>query len=473
MLLRGRRLAHRLPHPVQRVLQGAYRSVRATPVDTGPQLSYPADVADAAALRRMLAETDLFGPEVEEAAGYLADGLERFRITMALLPELSSGAPVLELGANPYFITRLLLARGLDVTCANWFGEAMEFDSREKQVVVESGIEHVYEFDHFNVETDRFPYDDDSFDVVLFCEIIEHLPNDPVQTLAEIHRVLRPGGTMVLTTPNAVRLDRLICMIEGRNVYESLSGYGTYGRHNREYTVAELELLLAAANFEVEQVFASDIGHPPPPVPLGPGVSTAERGENLFAVAHPTGEPRWRYPDWLYTSTHVLSRLVRPELVMGINCDLQCAGFHYLEQVGGTDVRWTGREAESVVLVEAPGGRARLRIEGIGPHRAAGDAIVLDAAIGDERASWTVPCDGEPFVVEADLAAEEGENEVVLTTDRTWRPVDVGLSDDRRRIGVLVARVSLRRAVPGARNAGDRPLDSGPSGSGSGTEELR
>jgi SAM-dependent methyltransferase len=42
---------------------------------------------------------------------------------------------------------------------------------------------------------------DASVDTVISCETIEHLP-DPVQALREFRRVLRPGGRLVLTTPN-------------------------------------------------------------------------------------------------------------------------------------------------------------------------------------------------------------------------------------------------------------------------------
>lgn len=44
-------------------------------------------------------------------------------------------------------------------------------------------------------------FPDESFDVVVSSECIEHTP-DPIQAITEMTRVLKPGGTLVITTPN-------------------------------------------------------------------------------------------------------------------------------------------------------------------------------------------------------------------------------------------------------------------------------
>jgi SAM-dependent methyltransferase len=49
------------------------------------------------------------------------------------------------------------------------------------------------------------PFRDGAFDALFAGELIEHLP-DPAQGMAEFRRVVRPGGTLVLTTPNRLRL---------------------------------------------------------------------------------------------------------------------------------------------------------------------------------------------------------------------------------------------------------------------------
>ena len=46
----------------------------------------------------------------------------------------------------------------------------------------------------------HIPHVDNSFDLVLATDIIEHVDNDE-RALAEINRVLRPGGTAILSVP--------------------------------------------------------------------------------------------------------------------------------------------------------------------------------------------------------------------------------------------------------------------------------
>jgi ubiquinone/menaquinone biosynthesis C-methylase UbiE len=50
-------------------------------------------------------------------------------------------------------------------------------------------------------DAQNLPFADDSFDLVISCETIEHIPDAP-RALREMRRVSRPGGKLFLTTPN-------------------------------------------------------------------------------------------------------------------------------------------------------------------------------------------------------------------------------------------------------------------------------
>lgn len=242
---------------------------------------------------------------------YVQNSLWRFLHTWDLVR--NERGTCLEIGANPYFTTLLLDEHtNLELTLTNYYGETPEATTTETlryrtsdgQRFKKAHTSHLV-----NVEQEPFPFESDRFDVVLFCEVIEHLLMDPLAALREINRVLRPGGRLVLTTPNVSRLDNVLSMVAGRNIYDPYSGYGPYGRHNREYNKHELVRLLEFAGFMVDQSFTAD-GHPsgahlePHFADVLPLIRFREYdlGQYLFISAHSTGEPRTGLPSWLYRS---------------------------------------------------------------------------------------------------------------------------------------------------------------------------
>ena len=169
--------------------------------------------------------------------------------------------------------------------------------------------------DLFNAEVDRFPYPDAYFSTVICCELLEHLERDPMHMMWEIHRVLRLGGVLLLSTPNIVSLRSVAAAL--RADHPAL--YPKYGRvkigkgfepgHLREYTPEEIRLLLAESGFVVVDMSTEPYGEMKgkedpgwvTPVLKELGLSTDLRGDCIFAIARSDSAPRKRYPDWLYT----------------------------------------------------------------------------------------------------------------------------------------------------------------------------
>lgn len=156
----------------------------------------------------------------------------------------------------------------------------------------------------FNLESEILPFEDNSIDGVLLCEIIEHFNSDPMFCLIEINRVLRPNGFIILTTPNAA---------SWFSVYQALqhlhpNRFAVYGTapidtfhciHAREYTPSEVTALLEAAGFEGCEVTTRDYGISAPYLPL-PGFDPNLRGETVFCRAYKCGQPKKRYVTPVY-----------------------------------------------------------------------------------------------------------------------------------------------------------------------------
>ena len=84
------------------------------------------------------------------------------------------------------------------------------------------------------------PFRSHSFDALFAGELIEHL-TDPGPALAEFRRVLRPGGTLILTTPNRGRLANVVDGSERPYSPDHLS----------ELSYDEVQQLLSEQGFEV------------------------------------------------------------------------------------------------------------------------------------------------------------------------------------------------------------------------------
>jgi len=169
------------------------------------------------------------------------------------------------------------------------------------------------ELDLFDAERDTFPYPDGHFELVLACELLEHLRADPMHMFFEIHRVLDEGGWLLISTPNCASAGSLEqCLWRSANPYT----YSLYpmpetkgddpGSHTREYTPDEVRRVFECAGFEVAFLFTragrrvegrdliEDL--------LGAyGFPVELRGEQMYCLGRKTsGVDRVRFPGFLY-----------------------------------------------------------------------------------------------------------------------------------------------------------------------------
>ena len=180
----------------------------------------------------------------------IADVLARF--------PSGDGVRLLDMGCFNGYISLLFRRLGYRVTGTD------VYDSEERDALfARSGIEFV----RANMNDPR-PFEclaGARFDIAIIAQVIEHILNHPLGLMRGLGEAMRPGGMLILTTPNPATVMGAARTLRGRS---SLWGTNDFidepkiddGRvisqgdiHYREYTSAELRHMLAGAGLRVEE----------------------------------------------------------------------------------------------------------------------------------------------------------------------------------------------------------------------------
>lgn len=167
-----------------------------------------------------------------------------------------SGARVLDVGCFNGYVSFLFGRMGYRVTATDMYRTA-----EQQALLARVGAEFVTA--NLNDPGVFRDLPDGSFEAIVCGEVFEHVLNHPLGLLQTLHRLLRPGGVLVLSTPNpstAMNAIRLLlnhytlwgtrdfieqAKIQGREVLSKAD------IHYREYLSHELDWALQAAGFRV------------------------------------------------------------------------------------------------------------------------------------------------------------------------------------------------------------------------------
>lgn len=185
---------------------------------------------------------------------YLKNHRHRLAFDLDLLARFADpGGRVLEVGSTPLGMTVALADSGYSVVGLDLAPERFAGSIEANGLDVRS----------CDIENDRIPSEDDHYDVVLFNEVFEHLRINLIATFEEVHRVLKPGGLLMLSTPNLRSADGIANLLfrdEGhacqRGVFDQYSKLRSLGHmgHVREYTRTEVVEFLQQVNFSAEHL---------------------------------------------------------------------------------------------------------------------------------------------------------------------------------------------------------------------------
>ena len=155
---------------------------------------------DAAHVAHYAADAALFDYFEEPGA---ATAHEERRLHERILQALPARpARVLDVGCGRAWVAAAFLPRGVSVVSLD-----ASADNPQR------ALDRLPAPNHAGVAADALalPFADGTFDAVVAAEITEHVP-DPARFLAELFRVLRPGGRLVVTTPYRERIRYVLCV---------------------------------------------------------------------------------------------------------------------------------------------------------------------------------------------------------------------------------------------------------------------
>lgn len=156
---------------------------------------------------------------------------------MLLLNYIPKSSKILDVGCSPGYLTSAIKLLGFNVK-----GVDLDPDTVTKFNNIE--------VKKCNIEEEILPFNDDTFDCIIFSEVLEHISYNKIQhTLDELHRVLKKSGFLLMSTPNLACIENRVFLLFGGCQF--LGGGIINPHHVREYTMKEIRNMLDRSNFVI------------------------------------------------------------------------------------------------------------------------------------------------------------------------------------------------------------------------------
>lgn len=178
------------------------------------------------------------------------------------------GEHILDIGSYVSIYPVVLRLLGMEITILDSFpqrrlpGKSEKIDYVLENIYKKVGI-NIIEEDVYEISLPK-----NTFDRISAFEVFEHLVDSPRPILGKIHGSLRPGGKIIMSVPNIVRLGNRLKVMLGKSPLPNFEDFYLNGNpftgHRREMTTGEVRWMMINSGFELERVFTTNITVPTP-----------------------------------------------------------------------------------------------------------------------------------------------------------------------------------------------------------------
>lgn len=114
-----------------------------------------------------------------------------------------------------------------------------------------NSVDHIFDLNYSDTEGEKLAKYFQSYDIIIFAEVIEHLRTKPEKTFNLLNNLLKKDGKLIIQTPNAAFLGNRLKLLAGKNPYMRIRDEINNPGHYREYTIAELKEMSNATGFDI------------------------------------------------------------------------------------------------------------------------------------------------------------------------------------------------------------------------------
>jgi SAM-dependent methyltransferase len=196
---------------------------------------------------------------------------ERYVKTFRLIRQFYQGGQIVDVGGWPGFFACSLSLLGLPITLVDKDLSRPTAKAEDPTTgdyvlsgstsLTEKCQRHGVTPVQCDIEREPLPLVDASAGLVIFTEVLEHLRVEPLHAVRNIRRVLRPGGSLIMTTPNLLSVRNRWSFLTGRADYDTMDmpydalqmeeQIGHPG-HFRVYSLPELTDMLKRLGYSVD-----------------------------------------------------------------------------------------------------------------------------------------------------------------------------------------------------------------------------